>query len=79
MSIDLQESNISLSQPGDKDVLDEVVTYLDHNYAEPHNQGPILLTGSAVYGNDPNDYDLVVQRQAEDQRDFEPGNEDKKM
>lgn len=79
MSINLQEPSISLSRPGDEEVLDEVVSYLNQNYAEPLDQGPIRLTGSAVYGTDPNDYDLVVQRQAEDRRDFEPGNEDRKM
>lgn len=70
MSVDLQESEISLSDPGDFDVLIDVVEYLDQNYAEPLNQGPILLTGSAVYGDNPNDYDLSVQRQAKDERDF---------
>lgn len=70
MSIRIPGNQVSLSDPDDEEVLTDVVEYLDGNYAEPLNQGPIHLTGSAVYGNEPNDYDLVVQRQAKDERDF---------
>jgi hypothetical protein len=70
MSVRIPGHEVSLSDPEDEEVLTDVVEYLDSNYAEPLEQGPIHLTGSAVYGNEPNDYDLVVQRQAKDERDF---------
>ena len=70
MSIDVPQSEISINNPEDLDVLTDVISYLDQNYTDPLNQGPIHLTGSSVYGTDPNDYDLSIQRQAEDERDF---------
>lgn len=70
MSIDLSDRNFSLNRSEDLPVIEDVVGYIDENYAKPLRQGPVHITGSAVYGEDPNDYDIVVQRQAEDERDF---------
>lgn len=70
MSVKFPVETVSLTQPRDIEILAEVTEYLEENYSEPLGQGPIHLTGSAVYGEDPNDYDLVVQRQAKDERDF---------
>lgn len=47
---------------GDLDVIDDVANYLDHEYAQRFGQGPLWMTGSAVNGSDPADYDMVMER-----------------
>ena len=78
--MDLGDEDISFRNSDDINILSDVVDYLDENYAEPLEQGPVLLTGSAVYGENPNDYDLSVQRQAKDEREFSnPRYEDRRQ
>lgn len=78
--MDLGDEDISFRNSDDINILSDVVDYLDENYAEPLEQGPFLLTGSAVYGENPNDYDLSVQRQAKDEREFSnPRYEDRRQ
>ncbi|MEF8880341.1 MAG: hypothetical protein V5A72_00735 [Candidatus Nanohaloarchaea archaeon] len=66
MSVQIPDSDISLRDPGDICILTDVVNYLEENYTEQLEQGPIYLTGSAVNTEDnraePNDYDILVQR-----------------
>ena len=67
------EEILEFDNEQDWHTIEEVVEYLNTEYVEPLNQGPILVTGSSVYGKNPNDYDLVVNRQAEDKREFRRG------
>lgn len=64
---------LDFSEPGDRETVEEAAKYLEENYVNEFGQGPLYITGSAVYGSDPGDYDFVVQRQAEDEREFRRG------
>lgn len=49
----------------DLEVLEKAVDHAS-SYIEEYGQGPVWLTGSALYDSEPGDYDLVVQRSFEE-------------